>query len=58
MIHTNRARPVLAEMLAANVTPCAPGVDPRETSPPMLATARRTRGVAARAAEPGAMAPR
>ena len=35
-----------------------PCVDPRETSPPMLATARRRRGVAARTAEPGAMAPR
>jgi hypothetical protein len=58
MIHTNRARVVLAEMLATNVTRCAPGVDPRETSPPMLATARRTRDVAARPAEPGAMGPR
>jgi hypothetical protein len=54
MIHTNRARAVLAEMLAANVTPCAPRVDARETSPPMLATERRTRGVAARPAGPGA----
>ena len=48
MIHTNRARPVLAEMLAANVTPCAPGVTrgrpPRPCSLPQGARAALPHG--------------